>query len=112
MTSTDRIEKRVILRAPVSRVWRAIADAREFGRWFGFTLDGDFAPGKRMKGTFDGSLDEAALAEHQKSLGLRPSKVRLPDQNAVFCTVDRVEPERYFKIGRAHVRTPVTSATR
>ena len=96
MTSTDRIEKRVILAAPVSRVWRAIADAREFGRWFGFTLDGDFAPGRRMTGTFDGTLDEAALVEHQKSLGLRPSKVRRPDQNAVFCTVERVEPERYF----------------
>ncbi len=96
MSSTDRIEKRVTLRAPVSRVWRAIADAREFGRWFGFTLEGDFAPGKRMKGTFDGTLDEAALIGYQRSLGLRPSKVRLPDEHAVFCTVERIEPERYF----------------
>jgi uncharacterized protein YndB with AHSA1/START domain len=96
MQSTDRIEKRVTLSAPVSRVWRAIADAREFGRWFGFTLDGEFAPGKRMKGTFDGTLDEAALVAHQKSLGLRPSKVKLPDENTVFCTVERIEPERYF----------------
>jgi uncharacterized protein YndB with AHSA1/START domain len=96
MSSTDRIEKRVTLRAPVSRVWRAIADAREFGRWFGFTLEGDFAPGRRMTGTFDGTLDEAALLQHQKSLGLAPSKVRQPDSNAVFCTVERIEPERYF----------------
>src|SRR6266540_3420502 len=29
MTSTDRIEKQVTLRAPVSRVWRAIVDAQE-----------------------------------------------------------------------------------
>ena len=43
MSSTDKIEKQVTLRAPVSRVWRAIADASEFGRWFGFTLEGDFA---------------------------------------------------------------------
>lgn len=96
MSSTDRIEKRVTLRAPVSRVWRAIIDAREFGRWFGFTLEGDFAPGRRMKGTFDGTLDEAALLEHQKALGLRPSKVRPPDKEAVFCTVEQIEPERYF----------------
>jgi uncharacterized protein YndB with AHSA1/START domain len=96
MSSTDRIEKRVTLRAPVSRVWRAIADAREFGRWFGFTLEGDFEPGRRMKGTFNGTLDEAALVEHQKSLGLRPSRVKLPDDDAVFCTVERIEPERYF----------------
>jgi uncharacterized protein YndB with AHSA1/START domain len=96
MTSTDRIEKQVTLRAPVSRVWRAIADAEEFGRWFGFTLEGDFAPGRRMKGTFDGQLDEAAIIGYQKSLGLSPSKVRLPERNAVFCTVERIEPERYF----------------
>ena len=44
MKSTDRIEKQVTLRAPVSRVWRAIADAQEFGRWFGFTLEGAFTP--------------------------------------------------------------------
>jgi len=96
MSSTDRIEKQVTLRAPVARVWRAIADAREFGRWFGFTLAGDFAPGKRMTGTFDGVLDEAALVEHQKSLGLTPSQVRQPERDAVFCTVERVEPERTF----------------
>ncbi|HVY37947.1 MAG TPA: SRPBCC family protein [Polyangia bacterium] len=96
MTSTDRIEKRVILRAPVARVWRAISDAREFGSWFQFTLEGDFAPGKRMKGTFEGELDEAALVEFQRQLGLRPSKVRQPGQNEFFCTVERIEPERYF----------------
>jgi len=48
--STDRIEKTVVLRAPRSRVWRAIADAQEFGAWFGVRLEGAFAPGKRLKG--------------------------------------------------------------
>jgi uncharacterized protein YndB with AHSA1/START domain len=96
METTDKIEKRVVLRAPVSRVWRAIADAREFGSWFGFQLEGPFAPGKAVKGTFSRTLDEAALVEHQKSLGIRPSKVKLPGKDAVFCTVERVEPERYF----------------
>ncbi len=33
--STDRIEKRVLLRAPRDRVWRALADAEAFGEWFG-----------------------------------------------------------------------------
>ena len=32
--SADRIEKKIVLRAPRSRVWRAIADAEEFGTWF------------------------------------------------------------------------------
>jgi len=95
MASYDRIEKRATLRAPVSRVWRAIADAQEFGRWFGVKLEGQFAPGKTITGTFDGTLDEAAIVEFQKSRGLAPSKVKMPEKNAVFCTVERVEPEHY-----------------
>jgi uncharacterized protein YndB with AHSA1/START domain len=96
MTSTDKIEKTVTLRASVARVWRAIADAREFSRWFGFEFQGEFAPGRQMKGVFRGSLDQAALVEHQKRLGIRPSELKLPDENATFCTVERIEPERYF----------------
>jgi uncharacterized protein YndB with AHSA1/START domain len=96
MASTDRIEKQVTLRAPVSRVWRAIADAGEFGRWFGFTLEGAFAPGKTMRGRFDGHLDEAAIVEMQKKMGVPPSGVKVPAGSAVFCTVERIEPERYF----------------
>jgi uncharacterized protein YndB with AHSA1/START domain len=96
MASTDKIEKKVTLRAPVSRVWRAIADSREFGRWFGFEFEGEFQSGKKMKGVFQGKLDENALIEHQKSLGLTPSKLKLPDANATFCTIERIEPERYF----------------
>jgi uncharacterized protein YndB with AHSA1/START domain len=96
MSVTDRIEKQIILRAPVSRVWRAIADAEEFGRWFGFTLDGQFEEGKQLTGSFAGVIDEAAITEYQTQRGVRPSKIRLPGPNAVFCTVERIEPERYF----------------
>ena len=96
MASSDRIEKRVTLRAPVSRVWMAIADAREFGQWFGVELDGPFIAGKTMTGTWNEGLSEAAIMDHQRSLGLRPSKVKLPGRNAVFGTVERIEPERYF----------------
>ena len=93
---TDRIEKQVTLRAPVSRVWRAITDSEEFGRWFGAKLDGPFAVGKTITGTFGEELDEQAVLEYQKSLGLPPSKVKLPEKNAVFCTVERIEPEHTF----------------
>ena len=92
----NTIEKSVTLRAPVPRVWRAITDTQEFGRWFGFTFEGGFAPGKAMKGTFDGKLDEAAIMEHQQRQGLTPSRVKLPGPSAVFCTIERIEPERYF----------------
>src|SRR5215471_20598393 len=47
---TDRIEKRIELKAPVSRVWRAITDHREFGEWFRVQLEGPFAPNQISRG--------------------------------------------------------------
>lgn len=46
--STDRIEKVVVLKAPHERVWSAVSDSRQFGRWFGAEVDGAFAPGARL----------------------------------------------------------------
>jgi len=46
----DRIEKRIELKAPVSRVWRALTDYREFGEWFRVKLDGPFVPGQASHG--------------------------------------------------------------
>jgi uncharacterized protein YndB with AHSA1/START domain len=47
---SDRIEKRIELNAPVSRVWRAITDYREFGEWFRVKLEGPFVPGGVSRG--------------------------------------------------------------
>jgi uncharacterized protein YndB with AHSA1/START domain len=47
---SDRIEKRIELAAPISRVWRALTDYREFGEWFGVKLDGPFAAGQVSRG--------------------------------------------------------------
>jgi uncharacterized protein YndB with AHSA1/START domain len=46
----NRIEKRIELAAPVSRVWRALTDYREFGEWFRVKLDGPFVPGQISRG--------------------------------------------------------------
>jgi uncharacterized protein YndB with AHSA1/START domain len=48
--STDRIEKQILLRAPQSRVWRALTDAEEFGTWFRVKLEGRFVPGQWTRG--------------------------------------------------------------
>ena len=47
---TDRIEKSIELKAPVSRVWRALTDHEEFGTWFRVRLDGPFVPGQVSTG--------------------------------------------------------------
>jgi hypothetical protein len=59
------IEKSIDLPAPVSRVWRALTDFREFGTWFRVKLNGPFVAGgistghitlKRKMGDFVGHL--------------------------------------------------------
>lgn len=72
---TDRIEKKIELRASRSRVWRAITVAEEFGAWFGMKLDGEFAEG----GTVRGRVTHPGY-EHV----------------TVDMWVERIEPERYF----------------
>ena len=49
---TDRIERKIVLKAPLARVWRAISDAGEFGDWFGVALKGQhFVAGQRARGS-------------------------------------------------------------
>jgi uncharacterized protein YndB with AHSA1/START domain len=50
MHMEDRIEKNIELKAPISRVWRALTDHREFGEWFRVNLEGPFVPGKISRG--------------------------------------------------------------
>ncbi|HVP62308.1 MAG TPA: SRPBCC family protein [Myxococcaceae bacterium] len=58
-TVPDRIEKQILLRAPRSRVWRALTDAREFSAWFRVNLVGEFRAGERITGpiTYPGYQD-------------------------------------------------------
>ena len=50
-SSTDRIEKSVLIQAPLSRVWQALSSAEEFGNWFGVALKGkSFVAGHRVQG--------------------------------------------------------------
>jgi uncharacterized protein YndB with AHSA1/START domain len=71
----NSIEKRIELKAPISRVWRALTDYREFGEWFRVKLDGPFKSGQVSRGqiTFPGY-------EHVK----------------FEVVVQRIEPGRFF----------------
>ncbi|WP_347927481.1 SRPBCC family protein [Pseudomonas helvetica] len=51
MHSSDRIERKILLKAPRSTVWRALANAESFGKWFGVALEGKrFVAGERTQG--------------------------------------------------------------
>ena len=84
--STDRIEKRILLRAPLARVWSALSDATEFGNWFGVKFAGPFTPGARVRGTIVGTKVDTELAKAQKQHEDIPFEI----------TIDRMEPERLF----------------
>ena len=85
-TNTDRIEKRVLLRASRERVWRAISDSRQFGSWFGVDFDGPFVAGVSITGKMVGTTVDPEVAKRQKAHeGFR-----------FEFAVDRVEPMRLF----------------
>jgi uncharacterized protein YndB with AHSA1/START domain len=75
--TTDRIEKRITLRATPARVWRALTDAGEFGAWFGVTLTAPFAPGEtvyasaRYRGTTVSFSMAVERMEPERLLALR-----------------------------------------
>jgi uncharacterized protein YndB with AHSA1/START domain len=73
-TSTDRIERKVLIRATRARVWRALSDAAEFGAWFGVNFAGKtFVAGKAVQGKITYPGYEHLTMEVQ---------------------IDRIEPER------------------
>jgi len=74
-TSTDRIERKILLRAPRSRVWRALTSPAEFGTWFGVKVEGIFAPGARVRGAITHKGYEHLTWD---------------------ITIERMEPERVF----------------
>ena len=65
--NTDRIEKRVVLRAPPDRVWRAISDAQEFGRWFGVRFDGPFVAGTSITAAIAPTTVDDEIAKRQEA---------------------------------------------
>src|ERR1700687_4295233 len=80
--SMDRIEKKILLRAPRGRVWRALTDSTEFGSWFGVRFDGPFREGARVTGQITPTTVDAAQKPHEG--------------RAFEITIERIEPERLF----------------
>jgi uncharacterized protein YndB with AHSA1/START domain len=75
--SQDRIIKVVELAAPVSRVWRALTDHKEFGQWFRVALDGPFKVGEVSTGRITYPGYEHVVWEAQ---------------------IEAIEPERLFSM--------------
>lgn len=70
-----KIERNILVRAPRSKVWRAITDVAEFSKWFGVEAAGSFVPGARLKMT----------TTHEEYKGI-----------IFHVTVEQMEPEHTF----------------
>lgn len=85
-SSTDRIQKKVHLRAPRNRVWKAISDSKQFGSWFGMKVEGPFTANTTVKATIVPTTVDSEVAKEQKAFEGMPFELY----------IERVEPERLF----------------
>lgn len=85
-SSTDRIQKKVHLRAPRNRVWKAISDSKQFGSWFGMKVEGPFTANTTVKATIVPTTVDPEVAKEQKAFEGMPFELY----------IERVEPERLF----------------
>jgi len=74
-TSTDRIERKIVLKATRARIWRALTHIEEFNSWFGVKLSGTrFVSGAEGVGIQLGgaelTLGDHPVAEELRALGL------------------------------------------
>ena len=71
----NRIEKKILLRAPRKRVWNAITDTEAFAKWFGVEIEGKFEPGARVRMT---------------------STIEGYEGEVFYVVIEKMEPERLF----------------
>lgn len=84
--SSDRIERTILLQAPLARAWSAISDARQFGSWFGVQFEGPFVAGRSLKGRIVPTSVDPEVAKMQQ-----------PYEGTAFeILVERIEPVRLF----------------
>ncbi|HEV8145284.1 MAG TPA: SRPBCC family protein [Bryobacteraceae bacterium] len=84
--TTDKIEKKILLRAPQSRVWKALTDSQQFGAWFGMQVDGPFVAGTKMRVAITPTKVNPEIAKKQEAYDGFPFDI----------IIERIEPERLF----------------
>ena len=80
--TTDQIQKEILLRAPLHRVWDAISDSAQFGAWFGAAFEGPFVAGTRVQGKIVPTTVDPEVAKAQEEFDGMP----------FACQIEAVEP--------------------
>ena len=84
--ANNRIEKQIVLKASLDRVWQALTDSRQFGAWFGMALDGPFVAGQTITGRITPTQVDPDVAKMQAPYAGMP----------VSFLIDRIEPKTLF----------------
>ena len=84
--SIDEIRKRVLLRAPLARVWQALTDSTQFGTWFGCEFDAPFEAGARLRGRVVPTKVDPEVARAQQAYAGMEFEV----------LVERIDPMTHF----------------
>lgn len=85
-SSTNRIEKQVLLQASLERVWSAISNAKEFGSWFGVQFDDAFVEGEQTTGEIVPTTVDPEVAKSQEPYEGQPFEI----------TIERIKPMHHF----------------
>jgi uncharacterized protein YndB with AHSA1/START domain len=101
MSSSDRIEKQIVIRAPLSRVWAALSDSQAFGAWFGAEFEGPFVAGTRVMARIRPTTVDPEVAKQQEPFAGTPFSI----------LVEQVEaPRRLSFRWQPHVDPPASDA--
>ncbi|HYD07373.1 MAG TPA: SRPBCC family protein [Reyranella sp.] len=108
--STDRIEKKIVLKAPRARVWDAISDFRRFGIWFGAALDGPFVAGQWVSGRIAPTEVDPEVAKMQEPFAGAPMHLLVETIEPMTRLAFRWHPYAPDS-GRDYTKEPTTLVT-
>jgi uncharacterized protein YndB with AHSA1/START domain len=86
----EQIEREIVIKAPVERVWSALTEADHIGRWFGNAAEIDLRPGGEMTvswakhGVFSAVVERVEPPTFFSFRWARPAGEKLRDGNSTL----------------------------
>ncbi|MFL6551717.1 MAG: SRPBCC family protein [Povalibacter sp.] len=108
--STDCIEKQIVLRASLSRVWSAITDSKQFGAWFGVEFESEFTAGAHIQGKIVPTKADAEIAKSQEPYSGTPFQVFVVRIDPMHTFAFRWHPYA-VEPGQDYTKEPTTLVT-
>ncbi len=92
-SDSNMVVKRVVLDAPLARIWAAITESSRFGHWFGAEFDGPFVAGHATTGRIRPTQVDAQIAALQEPMRGTPMTMYVETIDPMTRFVFRWNPE-------------------